>query len=201
MRIAVIGAGKVGSALGRRFTATGHDVVFGVRAPAKYPGPGVFMAPHDAVEGAEVVVLAVPWSAVGEVVPALGDLRDAVLVDATNPFTPELAGLAVDSSGGEVVASLAIGARLVKAFNTTGAGNLAQPDYGPIRPWMPLAGNDPEAKETVTELAEQIGFDALDVGPLEMARRLEELALLWVRLAYVEGHGPDLAFALLHRPG
>jgi predicted dinucleotide-binding enzyme len=199
VRIAVVGAGKVGAALGRRL-GRDHEVVYGVREPAKYPDLGAVATPHEAVQGAGVVILAVPWPAVSEVVPGLGDLRDAVLVDATNPFAPDLAGLAAEPSGGEIVAGLATGARLVKAFNTTGAGNLARPDYGPVRPWMPLAGNDPEAKETVADLAAGLGFDPLDVGPLEMARRLEELALLWVRLAYVEGHGPDLAFALLHRP-
>ncbi len=199
MKIAVIGAGRVGSTLGGRFADLGEEVVYGVRDPARHAEVGATAAPAEAVRGAGLVLLALPWGAVGDVVRELGDLGDAVLVDATNPLADGMSGLVADPSGAEVVQALATGGRVVKAFNTTGAANMADPGYGGAAVWMPVAGDDPDAKEVVIYLAEALGFDATDVGPLTMARRLEELALLWVRLAYVEGNGPDFAFGLLRR--
>jgi predicted dinucleotide-binding enzyme len=87
---------------------------------------------------------------------------------------------------------------VVKAFNTTGSGNMANADYGPTRPAMLLCGDDQAAKQTVAQLAEALGFEAIDAGPLTSARLLEPLAMLWVGLNR-RGLGPNIAFALLRR--
>ena len=76
---------------------------------------------------------------------------------------------------------------------------MRNPVYPDGRPVMFVAADDPKAKETAMELANQIGFDARDAGPLAAARDLEHLAALWIRLAYGLGQGPDIAFMLLRR--
>jgi hypothetical protein len=92
------------------------------------------------------------------------------------------------------VARWAPGARVVKAFNTTGAGNMADPRFGNEHATMFMCGDDAAAKRTVGTLAEALGFEAVDAGPLRQARLLEPLAMLWISLAYAAGHGPNIAF-------
>lgn len=210
MRIAVIGTGSVGRALGTRFAQLGHGVVFGSRSPTagrvealvEEIGHGVRAdSPAAAAAGADLVVLAVPWSGAEEAIAALGDLEDRILVDCTNPLLPDLEGLDIREgvSGAQRLRARARGGRMVKAFNTTGAGNMADADYGDRRLSMPLCGDDREAKERVARLARDIGFEPLDCGPLSAAILLEHLAMLWIRLAYAEGLGPRFGFALLRR--
>lgn len=196
MRIAIIGAGRVGTALGRRWQEAGHEVVYGVRDPAdpRWSGHGPAAAPAAAVDGADVVLIALPWAAVDEVLTGL-DVGEAVVLDATNPRD----ALGAGDSGGEHVARVLGSSRVVKAFNTTGSGNMADPGYAGARPMMAFAGDDPEAKAAAAALAGDLGFDPVDAGPLAAARDLEHLAELWIRLAYRLGHGPDIAFALLRR--
>lgn len=202
MRIAVIGAGRVGSTLGMRWSAAGHDVLYGVRTPddPKYEGLEVETV-GDAIEGADVVLLAVPWRAARDAVAEIGDVGDRIVIDATNPLTPD--GQEHDRhpelAGAELIAGWMEGGRVVKAFNTTGSGNMANPDYPGGTPVMFIAGDDTEAKRVVHGLATQLGFDAVDAGALAAARDLEHLATIWIRLAYGLGHGPDIAFSLLRR--
>ncbi|HSE91707.1 MAG TPA: NADPH-dependent F420 reductase [Methylomirabilota bacterium] len=210
MRIAVIGAGNVGGALGRVWAQRGHQVVFGVRDPeagkirtlvqgAGANATAARIAP--AVAGADVVVLAVPWSATGDTIAAAGDLRGKILVDATNPLTPDVSDLAIghDTSGGEQLARRVPAARVVKAFNTIGAMHLADPTFGGQRASMFLCGDDAAAKATVAELAQAVGFEPVDVGPLRQARLLEPLAMLWISMAVAHGFGPNIAFKLLRK--
>jgi hypothetical protein len=201
MRIAVIGAGRVGTALGGRWAAAGHQVVYGVRQPAD-PAQAARAAasPADAVRDADVVVLALPWAAAEEALTGL-DTGTAVVVDAMNPLAAGDRELAAhpELSGADLVARWTGSARVVKAFNTTGAGNMADPTYPGARPVMPVAADDAEAKSVVMDLASELGFDAVDAGPLGAARDLEHLAMLWIRMAYPLGNGPDMAFALMRR--
>lgn len=208
MRIGIIGAGKVGGALGRRWLEGGHEVVYGVRTGGDARGglpEGAGSEPvAQAARGADVVVLAVPFAAVPEAVGAAGELRGRVVVDATNPVGRDPAGhLVVDSShgypsGGERTAALAPGARVVKALNTVGYNVMADPRMGGRAAVMPIAGDDAEAKRTVHELVEALGFQALDAGPLLRSRELEHWAILWISLASGE-MGREFAFSLLRR--
>jgi hypothetical protein len=202
MRIAIIGAGRVGSTLGRRWQGQGHDVVYGVRdaGDPRHAELGAVASPAGAAAGADVVLVALPWGAAEAVLAGL-DVGEAVVVDAMNPLAsgdreleqhPEL-------SGAELVARWTGSDRVVKAFNTTGSANMADPAYPDATPAMLVAGDDAEGKETVLELAREIGFDAVDAGPLSAARDLEHLAMIWIRLAYSLGNGPGIAFALLRR--
>lgn len=207
MRIAVLGTGNVGGTLGRRWAALGHQVVFGARDPgspkarAAVAGADVSIAPlAEATQDAEVVVLAVPWGAVPEALAAAGDLAGKVLIDCTNAvgegFRPAVAG---GGSAAELVASLAPGARVVKGFNTVGAGIMADPTVSGGRAAMPFCGDDRAANALVRELGEQLGFEMVEAGPLAAAPLLESLALLWIRLAYRQGLGPNVVFGLLRR--
>ncbi|CAN5442804.1 NAD(P)-binding domain-containing protein [soil metagenome] len=211
MKITIIGSGRVGSALGTRWAAKGHQIIFGSRDPksAKVQtlvqtiGINAHAGPIEiAAQTADVIVLATPWGdATAEAIKAAGDLTAKIVVDATNPIQEGFQGLALGgtTSGAEQVAEWAAGARVVKAFNATGAGNMLDPNYDGQATTLFICGDADEAKRIVTELGTELGFDVIDVGMLFMARTLEPLALLWVRLAYVQGMGPNIAFKLLKR--
>jgi predicted dinucleotide-binding enzyme len=205
MNITIVGSGNVGRALADGWRKTGHDVTFATREPdgvraAELKRQGFGAVPHDgAARPADVIVLAVPWSAVEPTIRSLGSLAGKVLVDTTDPLESarELA-VGFDDSGGETVARLS-GARVVKAFSTTGAANMADSRYPGGKPMMAIAGDDTAAKGVVMALVADLGFDPIDTGPLTMCRYLEPLAMLWINLAYTQGLGPDIAFALLRR--
>ncbi len=146
-------------------------------------------------------MFATPWATTAEAIKAAGNLSGKILVDATNPLKPDLSGLAIGhtTSAGEEVARLAPGARVVKAFNTIGAVHMTNPRFGDQRASMFICGDDAAAKRTVASLAEALGFEPVDVGPLSQARLLEPLAMLWISMAFAYGHGPNIAFKLLHR--
>jgi predicted dinucleotide-binding enzyme len=213
MNIAVIGTGNVGRALGTRLTLGGHRVVFGTRDPeservrtllAEVSGDVEAGPSAEAVQDSEVVILATPWGVTREAVESLGDLHGKILVDCTNPLKPNLDGLDVEQglSGGEQVAQWAEGARVVKALNTTGAGNMADPALNEDhRLAILLCGDDVEAKQVVGSLIGELGFSAVDAGPLSRSGLLENMALLWILLAYQQGLGTDFGFAIVTRSG
>jgi 8-hydroxy-5-deazaflavin:NADPH oxidoreductase len=209
MRLAMIGAGNVGSALGRAWLRVGQDVVFGIPDPSdpKYralPQEKLFK-PAEAARDVEIVVLATPWPATEAAVKGLGDLSGKILIDCTNPLGMGSDGLDLalgfETSGGEQVASWAVGASVFKSFNQTGAENMAKASLFPMRPVMFVAGDDEAAKPTVLSLVSKIGFDAIDAGPLRIARLLEPYGMLWIDQALNRGRGVDFAFALTRRGG
>lgn len=208
MKIAIIGAGNVGGTLGTAWAAKGHDVVFGVRDPREAKvqellratgGKARAASVREAAAAAELVLLATPWGAAQDALRAAGDLKGKILVDATNPLKPDFSGLALGhtTSAGEEVARWAPGARVVKAFNTIGAQHMTDPRIAGQRPSMFVCGDDPAAKQTVAGLAEALGFEPVDAGPLTQARLLEPLAMLWISLAYAHGLGTNIGFRLL----
>lgn len=209
MTISMIGTGNVGGVLGRRWAQLGHTVVFGTRDPSSdrvqalldAAGPNASATkPPKAVDGADVVVLATPWTVTEQIVRSLPLPDGVILVDCTNPLAPGFTlTVGHDTSGGEQVARWAGGARVVKAFNTTGSKNMADPVYPGGRLTLFLCGDDAEAKRVVAGLGEALGFDVIDTGPLTRSRLLEPLAALWVTLAYTQGLGPDFGLAVLRR--
>jgi len=210
MKIGIIGSGNVGGALGTRWAQAGHDVIFGSRNPAsdamrqlaaKAGTTARAASFKDALEVSELLLLATPWPATRAALEGLGDLAGKVLVDATNPLLPDLAGLeyGTTTSGAEQVAGWARGAKVVKAFNTVGFNIMANPALGGGRPVMFYCGDDAGAKRMVKPLVEELGFESIDAGPLSQARLLEPFALLWISLALVHGQGRDIGFKLLRR--
>jgi predicted dinucleotide-binding enzyme len=184
MRIAILGAGNVGQTLGQRFVAAGHSVTYAVRNPAdaKYAALGPAARPvAEAVQGAELVLLATPWAAAEAALAGAGSLAGKILVDATNPIGP---GFVLthgrDDSGAEQVARWAPGARVVKAFNTIGREVMANPEFGGRAAVLWICGDDATATAAVSGLASEIGFEPLVLGPLARARVMEPAALLWI---------------------
>jgi predicted dinucleotide-binding enzyme len=206
MNITIIGSGHVGRALGDGWRKAGHSITFAAREPAgtkaaelKKAGFTV-VATADAARSGDVIVVATPWDAVPATFHALGPLAGMIVVDATNPLTAKLElALGFSDSAGETVARLASGARVVKAFNTTGANNMADSKYPGGKLMMPVAGDDAAAKQTVMSLASELGFEPIDVGPLAMSRHLEPMAMTWIKLAYAQGMGREFGFAILRR--
>ena len=205
MNITIVGSGNVGRALGGGWKKAGHSVTFAAREPAgaksaELKRDGFAVAPQAEASKADVVVLAVPWTGIEATIAALGNLSGKVLVDATNPLTANLElALGFSDSAGETVARLAKGARVVKAFNTTGANNMANSKYAAGKLMMPVAGDDAAAKKTVMALAADLGFEPVDAGPLAMSRHLEPMAMFWIKLAYAQGMGREFGFAMLKR--
>lgn len=208
MRITIIGAGNVGLALSRSLLKQGDSVVLGVPDPAKYAetvsalGPGVTLLPTlDAIAASDLVILAVPYSANAGIATSVADWQGKILVDATNPLAPGLNGLSIGTttSGAEELAKLAKGARVVKAFNTTGADNMADPSYGAGRAAMLVCGDDVAARQQVMAIADRIGFEAVDCGGLSAARYTEPFAMTWIHLAIRQQLGRNFAFSILRR--
>jgi predicted dinucleotide-binding enzyme len=205
MKIAIIGAGNVGSALGGGWRTAGHEVVYALRdrtsdSARSMADEGFQVVPLDTASDADVTVLSLPWAAVEAALKEVGPLSGSILVDTTNPLTPSLdLAIGFDRSAGEQIASLAKCARVVKAFNTTGADNMTAARGFPSRPMMPVAGDDAEAKGVVSRLAEELGFEAVDAGPLVASRLLEPLAMFWIKQANIQKMGRDFAFSVVRR--
>lgn len=205
MHIAIVGAGNVGGALGKSWLKARHQVSYALRNTTGKDADELRRAGFDVVEmkdagNAEVIVLAIPWPAIPDAVKALGNMVGKTIVDATNPLTAEMElALGFTDSAGETVARLAPGAHVVKAFNVTGAENMASAPAFKVKPLMPVAGDDARVKTKVMKLAEDLGFEPVDAGPLKTARLLEPMAMFWIKQAYVQNQGREFAFALTRR--
>lgn len=209
MKIAVLGAGNVGGALGKLWAGRGHEVRFGVPDPrsqkitallASMGGRAQASSNREAAGASEVVVLSVPWPAAEQAIGDCGDLTSKLVIDCTNPLRSDLKGLVLGqtTSAGEQVAAWS-GAKVVKAFNTLGAGLYGQAEFGGTRADGFYCGDDEAAKAKVKLLIADIGLNPVDVGPLRNARLLEPLAMLWIDLAINQGWGAKHAFKLLRR--
>ena len=191
MQIAIIGAGNVGRALATAGTRAGHVVTLTAATPGEAEGVaaevGASAAPSNraAVADAEVVILAVPFDAVQGIVAELGAALDGtVLIDVTNRFAPEqLDG----PSNAELTQGMAPTARVVKAFNTIFAAHQADPQSDGVQLDGFVAGDDDQAKRTVLNFVESLGFRPIDAGPLAMARALEGMATLNITLNMQNG--------------
>jgi predicted dinucleotide-binding enzyme len=197
VRIAIIGAGNVGGGLGTAFGRVGHEVVFGVRDPdsaktraALAAAPGSQAAtPSEAVDGADVIVFTLRPDALPETAGSLPSLEGRIVIDSMNRF-----GGDPTRSTMHDLAALLPGAKLAKAFNTIGFENLTTARERRTPAAMFVAGDDPEAKATAMSLATEIGFDAVDAGPLTNAKPLEEMVRVWLALSV--DHGRGVGFAL-----
>jgi 8-hydroxy-5-deazaflavin:NADPH oxidoreductase len=206
MDIVIVGAGNVGHALGEGWRKAGHNLTLAVRDAGSAKAAGLkqqdfkVIPVSNAAAAGDVIVLAVPWPALSSVVKGVGSLAGKIVIDAINPLSPDFSlATGHDDSAGETVARLAPGARVVKAFNTTGANNMADSRYPGGKLMMPIAGDDSAAKTTVMSLAADLGFEPVDVGPLVMSRYLEPVAMVWIKLALVQKLGRNFGFALLRR--
>ena len=188
--IALIGTGDVSRAFGPRFAELGHQVVYGSRTPertdvqemVRSTGDGASAAlPADAAAQADIVMLNVPWSVAEEVMLGLGDLSGKIVIDPINPRVVDEDGYRnypTYTSNAERIQNLAPRAFVVKAFNTISADTMVDPDVTGHPVTIPIVGNDAAAKETVIGLAEALGYEAVNLGPVRYAHVVEGLYLL-----------------------
>jgi predicted dinucleotide-binding enzyme len=211
MRIAIIGAGSLGTALAKAFDNRGHDVTIASRREESSARAvsGLTKAragtPVDAVLNADVVVLTVPFEGVADALEPIDDLLDGVVLwSCVNALKPDLSGLAVgfSDSAAETVARYAPRARVVAAlppFASALADGL--PDYSGVGPSTFLCGDDPDAKEIVAQLVAELGATPVDIGGLAASRLAEPAMMLLVTVAYSGPKPRDVALALVeHLP-
>jgi predicted dinucleotide-binding enzyme len=191
-RIAVLGEGNVGTALKTGLVRAGHDV----RAVGNDK-----TAIRETAGWCEIAILAVPFTALDEVVSIAGEvLGGKTVIDVTNALDPKKhLAVGFTTSGAEELQRKLPRSRVVKAWNTGFAKHMATGHLGEQRLTAFVAGDDADAKRTALTLARAIGFDGVDAGPLANARLLEPLAVLNIQLGYALEMGTDIGFKLLHR--
>lgn len=204
MKIGIIGTGNVGSNLGRGWCSKGHEVLFGSRDPhsaamqtlledAGSASRAGTLA--EALAFGEVVVVALGWDVLPQVLPAIeGDWQGKIVIDPTNRFTET----ASTQSAAEDIQAMVPGAHVVKAFNSIWAESLLAPAFGEQVATMFIAGDDETAKATVRQLVQDLGFEVVDAGDLSTAIYLEMLTKFLVTLAN-KAFGRQIAFKLLRR--
>lgn len=206
MRIAIIGVGNVGSALARGLKGKGHAIVLGARDPSAAAISALaeetsaqVAIPKAAADGADVVILSLPWAGAESAIKSLGDLAGKVVIDCMNPLglVEGALGLTLghSTSGGESVQSWLPHALVVKTLNQVGAEIMAYSDHLTHRPVQFVAGNDAGAKSIAMTILSDLGFEALDAGDLSKARLLEPFGMVWINQALFRGKGRNWAFA------
>jgi predicted dinucleotide-binding enzyme len=190
MKIAVIGRGNIGGTLGSKWSAAGHDVVYGARGgsgdgPSGAPVRGI----GDALEGADVVVLAVPGAVVPDVVNDHGGaLAGKVVIDAVNRMG---GGAEYDSRA--LIADAAPSARYVRAFNSLGWENFADPLPGANL----FFAADPEARAVAEELITAVGLEPAFLGDADATAAVDGLLPLWFALVKQNGGNRKVALRIV----
>ncbi|MGQ0797682.1 MAG: NADPH-dependent F420 reductase [Methanobacteriota archaeon] len=205
MKIGVIGTGSVGTALAKGFVRIKQEVRLGSRDPkaAKAP-PGIEVGPsREVASWADLVVLAVPYRVVREAAREVGPalVGGKILVDVTNPLSPS-GDLVVGhtSSGAEELVKLLPGARIVKAFNTVFARYMAAGKAGNDTLTLFVASDDGKAKDVVLRLGRDMGFDAIDAGPLSASRYIEPIAAQMILLGARTKVGWNIGLRVVRGP-
>lgn len=207
MRIGILGSGLMGGKLGTLFARAGHHVMFSyshserkLRRLARDAGPRASTGtPAEAVAASDVLLLAVHWSRVDDVLRQAGRLSDRTVISCSLPMSADEGRLAVGltSSGAEVLARKVRPARFVAAFGTVPSEVL----FGVFasrrrktKPSLVYYGDHPAAKQVAARLIRDVGFDPVDAGPLTMGRYAEPFTLLVARLAYESGRSAELSY-------
>ncbi|MDW5562107.1 MAG: NADPH-dependent F420 reductase [Methanomassiliicoccus sp.] len=190
MKIAIIGKGHVGRAIGAGVTRIGHEVRYGHREPGERP--------KYAAEWGELIVLAVPYHQISNLVEDIGSLmEDKIVIDATNRIGPNGEPVPCgDTSGAEELQKALPLAKVVKAFNTVFAQNQATGHIGEKQLAGFVAGDDPEAKAAVMSLLKDLGYDPVDSGSLRASQHLEAMGLHLVGLGYGQRMGTAIGYQL-----
>jgi 8-hydroxy-5-deazaflavin:NADPH oxidoreductase len=213
MKVGVLGSGDVARVLASGFLRHDHEVMMGTREPAKLSDwatknpTGRVGNFADAAAFGDLVVLAVKGSAAADALRGAGteNLSGKPVIDATNPIAdaPPVNGVLkyftnLDQSLMERLQAEFEAARFVKAFNSVGNANMVNPRFEDGKPTMFICGNDDQAKETVTEILDQFGWETADMGKATAARAIEPLCMLWCIPVFLRNQTTH-AFRLLKR--
>ena len=203
MNIAIIGPGNMGLGLARLFAAKGQnvtlahkDVEVAERLAAEIGSNVQGKTIADAVSGADIVILATPYDAAAAAIKEAGNLTGKILVDITNPITPDYMALTIGhtTSAAEEIAKLAPDAYVVKAFNTVFWQALPfEVRKGNPAVQVLLAGDDEDAKKTIANMVTDLEFEAIDAGPLANSRYIEPVGELNIHLGYALGWGTAIS--------
>jgi 8-hydroxy-5-deazaflavin:NADPH oxidoreductase len=173
--ISIIGTGNMGQAIAAVAGRGGHTVQLLGHGDAGTQVSG------------DIVVLAVPYPAVSDVLAARGEsFAGKIVIDITNPLnfeTFDSLTVPADSSAAAEIAAALPQSRVLKAFNTTFAGTLSAGTVGPLTTTVLIAGDDADAKSTLAGIVTSGGLKAIDAGALKRARELEALGFLQIALA------------------
>ena len=201
MKVLVIGAGNMGAGFVKQLAAAGHQVSVTARdiakaqAVAQQFGATAVLA-HDAASAADAVVVATPYGEAAAALRSVGAQAGTVVIDITNPLTPDYMGLTLghSTSAAEEIAQAVPGIEVVKGFNTVFAQVLAAgASLDGQKVTVFLASDSERAKQTAKALAESMGFTTMDAGGLKNARYLEPLAGLNIYFGYGAGLGTAVA--------
>ena len=207
MRIGILGSGLMGGKLGTIFARAGHDVVFSYsrdhnkleRLAKNSGGSARAGTPREAAQNADVLLLAVHWSRVDDVLKAAGDVSGKVIITCSLPMDANDTGLVIGhtSSGAEELAKKARGSMVVSAFGTVPSEVLFAVFESRKKRSLPnvaYCGDDRDAKKIAASLICDAGFEPIDCGPLSSARFLEPFTMIIGKLAYEGDNGPALAY-------
>lgn len=210
MRVGIIGAGNMGSGFARCIAKAGHDVLLTSRDLARAEkiadqiGLKVKAIPHAELGNrADILIAATPAPQSLQAIRNCGDIRGKIIIDIANPINADFSGLTVglSTSFAEELAKSLPEVKVVKAFNTVFAQVLHETSKfdRSNRATTYYCGDDEEAKKSVRQLIEGMGFEAIDSGPLSNARYLEPMAMLIIWLGYSGDRGTDIFFNLASR--
>ena len=190
MKIAIIGKGNVGSALGKGLTKAGHEIKFGHRDPSE--------PVSEAAKWGQIIILAVPHNNSVDAIENVKPFADGkTVIDVMNALGPKMElGISCTTSSAEETQKKLPNAFVVKAFNTVFAKNQSTTRVGNEKLTAFIAGDDADAKKTVAKLTGDIGFDSVDCGPLKNARYLEAMGNMLINLAYTYGMETDIGYKL-----
>jgi 8-hydroxy-5-deazaflavin:NADPH oxidoreductase len=209
MNIGIIGSGNMGGSLAKLWAEKGHKILLTSTSPeqtaqvAKSIGENVSTgSTADAVSYGDVVVFAFPYESLNDVISKGGSFKNKIVIDLINPLTPDIKGLLLgfSTSASEEIEKRIPEAKVVKAFNTISAPVVksGKIKFNGVAPDVYFCGNDEESKGVVMNLIQDIGFEAIDSGPLTNARYLEPIAEFVIQLAIL-GLGDDIGVKVLRR--
>ncbi|MGY1917455.1 NADPH-dependent F420 reductase [Pseudomonas tolaasii] len=209
MKITVLGTGNMGSAFAKQLSSAGHivritgrDIEKAKSLATQFENVNAYPA-AEALGDSDVVVVATAYADAAAALQSLGDLRGKVVVDITNPLSADYMSLTIGhvTSASEEIAKAVPQAHVVKAFNTLFAQVLSDgPKFSDNQLGSVFVASDSErAKQTVTALAQSLGWGAVDTGGLINARYLEPLAGLNIYLGYGGGLGTSITPAWLNK--
>jgi len=197
----------MGGKLGTIFARAGHDVVFSyarhqkkLERLARDAGANARAGtPREAAEESDVLLLAVHWSRLDDILSQTGPLSGKVILTCSLPLNAQNSELVIahTMSGAEAVAKKVPKSKVVSAFNSIPSEvlfDVFDSRNRKDRPSMVYCGDDAASKKIAAKLIDDVGFDPVDAGPLRIARYTEPFALLVAQLAYDGREGPELAY-------